>query len=327
MNWLITGGCGFIGSRLVRALITNKKNNIRIIDNLSVGKEFDLPRGSKVKNITDIKTKIPPQGLELVVGNILDEELTCTMCYGSDVIVHLAANTGVGPSVTDPRHDLQINVLGTFNMLEAAKKNGVRRFIFASSGAPLGDVEPPMHEELPTHPKSPYGASKLSGEAYCSSYFHSFQIDTVSLRFGNVYGPGSFRKNSVVAKFIRSVLNDKPLEIYGNGNQTRDFIFVDDLVDAIMKAATTKNIGGETFQIATNNETTVSKIADLILQQVEERGIGIVDVIKTTERIGDVKRNFSDITKAQNILNWNPSVSLQSGISQTLDYYLDEQLQ
>ena len=311
----------------MNALLLDRKNNVRVIDNLSVGSELDLQKISKFRKITDALDASHPQGLELVVGNVLDQELISKMCYGSDVIVHLAANTGVEQSVNNPDQDLQTNVIGTFNMLEAARKNKVSKFVFASSGAPLGDVQPPMHEELATHPKSPYGASKLAGEAYCSAYFHSFQIDTVSLRFGNVYGPGSSRKNSVIAKFIKSALNKETLEIHGSGEQTRDFIYVDDLVRAIIKAANTNSIGGEVFQIATNEETTVSKVSDLIIQECEKKGIEGVDVVKTSERVGDVKRNYSDITKAQNVLGWKPVVSLQSGICQTLDFYLNEHFQ
>lgn len=326
MNWLITGGCGFIGIGLVQALIADPKNNVRILDNLSVGSESDLLQVSMFKNITNVKLKTPPQGLELWVGDVLDDKLTTTASFGSDIIVHLAANTGVEPSVINPRHDLNMNVVGTFNMLEAARKNAVKKFIFASSGAPLGEVEPPIHENLPARPKSPYGASKLAGEAYCSAYFHAFDINTVSLRFGNVYGPRSDRKNSVVAKFIKSALKDEALEIYGDGGQTRDFIFVDDLVNAIKKAALIKNIGGEVFQIATNTETTISKIADLIVQQLVGRGICDIEIIKSSERVGDVRRNFSDITKAKKILGWEPLVPLQLGISKTLDHYLNEKL-
>ena len=246
MNWVITGGCGFIGSRLVNALLLDGKNNVRVIDNLSVGSENDLQKISKFRKITTLDAS-QPQGLELVVGDILDQELISKVCFRSDVIVHLAANTGVVQSVNDPGHDLQTNVIGTVKMLEAARENGVSKFIFASSGAPLGDVQPPMHEELATHPKSPYGASKLAGEAYCSAYFHSFQIDTVSLRFSNVYGPGSSRKNSVIAKFIKSALSKETLEIHGSGEQTRDFIYVDDLVKAIIRLLT-PIIGGEVFR-------------------------------------------------------------------------------
>ena len=137
---------------------------------------------------------------------------------GADVVIHLAANTGVGPSVENPRMDCETNVTGTLNALEAARAAGAGRFVFASSGAPLGVQTPPLHEEMAPHPASPYGASKLAGEGYCSAWFHSFGVETVVLRFGNVYGEGSTRKASVVAKFIKRALAGEVLEIYGDGS-------------------------------------------------------------------------------------------------------------
>ena len=142
----------------------------------------------------------------------------------------------MGPSVENPRLDMECNVIGTLNMLEGARMHKVKRFIFASSGAPIGECEPPIHEEMAPHPVSPYGASKLAGEGYCSAYFRTFDVETIALRFGNVYGPGSGHKNSVVAKFIRQAMQGETLEIYGDGKQTRDFIYIDDLIQAICLA-------------------------------------------------------------------------------------------
>ena len=158
-------------------------------------------------------------------------------------------------------------------MLEAARKNSVKRFVFASSGAPVGECNPPIHEELPCHPVSPYGASKLAGEGYCSAYYRTFGVETVALRFGNVYGPGSGHKNSVIAKFIKQAMNGEPLEIYGDGKQTRDFIYIDDLIEAIRLSATVERIGGNVFQIATNTETTVREMTNKLLPVLSEFGI------------------------------------------------------
>ena len=163
---------------------------------------------------------------------------------------------------------MEANVIGTFNMLEAARQNNVKKFIFASSGATIGEVEPPIHEEKVPRPVSPYGASKLAGEAYCSAYYLSFGIKTVSLRFANVYGPLSKHKNSVVAKFLKQAFSGETLEIYGDGSQTRDFIYIDDLIQAIILSVKS-DVGGEVFQIATFKETTVDEIAKKIKNLIE----------------------------------------------------------
>jgi len=265
-----------------------------------------------------------PKGVELIVGDIMDDQLALTVSQGCDIIVHFAANTGVGPSVENPRADMLANVVGTFNYLEAARINKIPRFIFASSGAPAGEVEPPIHEELPPHPVSPYGASKLAGEGYCSAYKRTFGIDTVMLRFGNVYGPGSVHKSSVVAKFIRRALAGETLEIYGDGTQTRDFIYIDDLIDAVMLAATAPDIGGEAFQIATSRETTVGEMAEKLVATLTEAGVANIKLINAETRLGDVKRNFSDTTKARQRLGWQPKIELDAGLGKTVSYFVNQ---
>ena len=321
MNWLITGGCGFIGTSLIKVLSKQNNHNIRIIDNLTTGTREDLANVCSFDEIneTDIGEF---NKIELIVGDILDEELAIKVTKGVDIIIHLAANTGVGPSVENPRADCLANVMGTFNYLEAARINQALRFVFASSGAPAGEVEPPIHEELPPHPVSPYGASKLAGEGYCSAYNKTFGIQTVILRFGNVYGPGSLHKSSVVAKFIRQALNKESLEIYGDGTQTRDFIYIDDLINALMLAVTTENIGGETFQIANNQETTVDEITDKIVSILNQNGVTDIMVVNGDTRLGDVKRNYSDTSKARTKLGWQPTMTQEEGLKRTIEYFV-----
>jgi UDP-glucose 4-epimerase len=325
MNWFITGGCGFIGTSLIArlSLDTDVKHNIRILDNLSTGTRADLSSVTsflEVENIDNLSVSL--DGVELVVGDILDEDLAYKLTKNIDVIVHLAANTGVGPSVENPRLDCFTNVIGVFNYLDAARINKVPRFIFASSGAPAGEVDPPIHEELPPHPVSPYGASKLAGEGYCSAYNKSFGIDTVMLRFGNVYGPRSLHKSSVVAKFIRQALDGETLEVYGDGTQTRDFIYIDDLVDALILSSHVDNIGGEAFQIASGMETTVGEMTGNLIHVMEQYGIKNIKVINGETRIGDVTRNYSDTTKAKQRLNWQPKVSQEEGLLKTVEYFI-----
>ena len=334
LKWLITGGCGFIGRNLVKHLLHQDPCLIRIVDNFTVGTRDDLARVCDFKEVDPSRMDAmagqqaeADKTVQLIEGDILDPELAERVTRGFDVIVHLAANTGVGPSVENPRMDCETNVIGTLNYLEAARKNCINRFVFASSGAPAGEVEPPIHEELPPHPVSPYGASKLAGEGYCSAYFRTFNVETVCLRFGNVYGPYSGKKDSVVARFIKQALAGEPLEIYGDGSQTRDFIYIDDLIQAIQLAAEKKDVAGEIFQIATSRETTVNEITQLIVSELEKKQIKGIEVRFSQPRKGDVKRNFSDTRKAGKILGWYPQTDLSRGLRQTLDWFWKVEMQ
>lgn len=315
-KWLITGGCGFIGTSLVKHLIKNEYyQQIRILDNLSVGTKSDLSRICGYSDFSNFKEN--SEGVFLTKGDILDTKLCIEASKGVDCIVHLAANTGVGPSVENPRKDMETNVIGTFNILEAARINGVKQFVFASSGAPAGEIILPIHEEIAPHPVSPYGSSKLAGEAYCSSYARTFGINTVALRFGNVYGPGSRHKSSVVAKFIKNVLAGMPCEIYGDGTQTRDFIFIHDLVIAIIKTSQIK-MGGEVFQIASSSELSILELAEKLKEIFKEFGYEM-RIEFGEKREGDVMRNYSDTSKAFDILEWEAETTLKSGLEQTIN--------
>jgi UDP-glucose 4-epimerase len=330
-RWLITGGCGLIGTNLIDQLL--KQDNapqIRILDNLSAGSREDL---AEVCEFTEAQPSDMTAGsaasdrrekyVELIVGDIRDDATCLACCDGVDVIIHLAANTGVPQSVENPRTDMETNVGGTFNMLEAARRCGVDKFIFASSGAPLGEVDPPIHEELAPHPVSPYGAGKLAGEAYCSAYYNAFGLNTIALRFGNVYGPRSQHKGSVVAKFIKQALAGETLEIYGDGGQTRDYIYIDDLILAIMLSTQKAGVGGEIFQIATSKETTVNELIRMLKDILAQRGIGNLKTVNAAQRKGDVRRNFSDTTKAKRILGWQANIELEDGIQRVYQWYSD----
>ena len=321
-SFLVTGGCGFIGQTLVGQLLRDGANFVRIVDDLSAGRPENLPQTAEIEYAEPSDFGLPVKPVQLLVGDIRDAALAEAACRGVDVIIHLAANTGVAPSVADPRTDCTANVIGTLNYLEGARHAGVKRFVFASSGATIGDCVPPIHEQLPARPVSPYGASKLAGEAYCSAYAHSFGIATVALRFGNVYGPGSEHKESVVAKFIRRALAGQPLQIYGDGAQTRDFVFVDDLVRAITRAAEAQNVGGEVFQIATARETTVGELAELLADAIVAEGYPRPRIEHVDRRVGDVLRNFADTSKAQARLEWAARTSLHEGLRSTVRWAL-----
>jgi UDP-glucose 4-epimerase len=327
MNYLITGGCGFIGVNLVRRLLeANNDCWIHVVDNLSVGTREALAAVGEFVGVRekDVK-KGPSNRLKLVVGDIRDQELAEKACKGIDVVVHLAANTGVIPSIEDPRSDCMANVIGALNYLEAARMNGIKRFVFASSGAPLGEQAPPIHEEMVPRPISPYGASKLCGEAYCSAYCGSYGVETVALRFGNVYGPRSTHKGSVVAKFIKHILALEPLPIYGDGNQTRDFIYVEDIVEAIVGSVEKPGVGGHVFQIATHQEHTVGEVAEE-LNALAQKYLGRTSpIVYEGERKGEVRRNFSDISKARRMLGFEPKHDLKTGLEKTFVWFIERQ--
>ena len=322
MNVLVTGGFGFIGAATVMRLKAYGAR-VRILDNLSVGQPSDLPAASAL--LADEAAAWTENVVHYVAGDLLDEDACTRASVGAEAIIHLAANTGVPISIENPRIDCMSNVVGTLNMLEAARANGVRRFVFASSGAPAGEVDPPIHENIVPRPISPYGASKLAGEAYCRVYNSTFGIETVALRFSNIYGPGSTRKTSVVATFCRRAVNGQHLEVYGDGGQTRDFIFIDDIVAAILRGAAAEGIGGELFQVATARETTVMEIAEKVRECCTAAGLPAPDVVTSEARQGDVRRNFSDTTKAREVLGWQAAHSLQEGVAATLQSFIDAQ--
>ena len=316
-QFLITGGCGFIGTSLIARLVeTQPDAQVRVLDNLSVGRKEDL---AEVCEFTEVTADgfLDKKGVVFIEGEVRDA-ITCEFAArNADCVIHLAANTGVGPSVENPREDMETNVVGTFNMLEGARINGVKQFVFASSGAPAGVVAPPIHEEVAPHPVSPYGSSKLAGEGYCSSYYHTFRINTVALRFGNVYGPRSKHKSSVVAKFIRQALKGEVCEIYGDGSQTRDFIFIDDLIDAILRASEFEG-GGETFQIASGAELSLNELVEKMKIVFESETGREMKVKHGDTRLGDVMRNYADTSKAKNVLGWQTSTKLSDGLRRTV---------
>jgi UDP-glucose 4-epimerase len=319
---LVTGGCGFIGRAVIHHIQANYPNTwIRVLDNLGQNASLAHPANTPPKYVPTHLS--PPTGTELVVADVRDPAAVSKAASGCKTIIHFAANTGVGPSVEDPRADMETNVGGTLNVLEAARAHGVARVVFASSGAPAGDVEPPIHEDLAPRPISPYGASKLAGEGYCSAYSHTFGIDTVGLRFSNVYGPGSSRKTSVVAQMVRKAMTGEVCQIFGDGHQTRDFLYISDLVRAV-ECAMTRPVGGEIFQIASGVETSVLDMVELLRGCLAQHGVNLITAHESA-RLGDATRNYSDVRKAKELLGWQPTTSLREGLQRTVAWFLSEQ--
>jgi UDP-glucose 4-epimerase len=295
---LVTGGAGFIGANLVRLLLEGGYE-VSVLDDFSTGRRQYL-NGLQVR---------------VIEADVRDAERTAA-AVEHDSIVHLAAQAGVPSSLVDPRRDCEVNVLGTLNLLEAARDKGVSRFVFASSNAPLGRQAPPASEDKAALPVSPYGASKLAGEGYCCCYNGSWGLGTVALRFGNVYGPFSAHKSSVVARFFTDIQRDGRVVVEGDGRQTRDFVYVGDLCTAIVLALES-HCGGETFQIATGVETSIAEVAE-IASKVSGRTI---TTDRREPRRGDVRRSYSSIAKADTVLGWRPTVSLGDGLAATWEWF------
>lgn len=320
MNWLVTGGAGFVGANLVKRLLADPGIRIRVLDNVSVSTPETLAEFGVVQISAGDLPSQAEGSLEFLHVDVRDTELARRAVAGSDVVVHLAAQTGVRQSIQNPMGDMSTNVIGTLSMLRAARDAGVSTFIFASSGAVLGDHSPPLKEDIVARPISPYGASKLAGEAYCHAFSGSYGLPTVVLRFSNAYGPYSMHKQSVVAKFIKEALAGRPLKIFGEGSQTRDYIFVDDVADAIILAARLRR-GSETFQIATQRETTVIDLTEMLSSILESTSGVRPERVHVDPLAGEVYRNYSDISRARDILGWEPTVTLEDGLRRAVDWF------
>lgn len=304
MRVLITGGCGFIGANLLRRLNGLGGFDVTVVDNEIVG----------------ARAAIAACDHRFVRGDIRDAALMARLVEGQDAVVHLAADTGVIPSIEDPRASFDVNVLGAMNVLEAVRRNGRARLISASTGgAILGDVVPPVHEGMAPNPLSPYGASKLMLEGYSSAYAASYGLPITCLRFSNVYGPLSFHKGSVVATFLRRILKGEPVTVYGDGSQTRDYVFVADLVDGIVSAMAREATG--VFQLGSGRPVTLNELIAEIEAVVAPRE---VTVERRDFREGEVKVTWCDIAKARAELGYDAPTQLAEGLRTTWDWLVAE---
>ncbi len=301
---LVTGGAGFIGTNLVRYLIDKTDWNIVVLDNLSSGKK------EYIENIANSR-------IDFIKGDIRNREDVNKGITGCDYVVNLAAQVGVIPSVEDPLFDMNVNVKGTIILLEESVKNKIKRFVQASSAAPLGEQEMPLDESKVPRPLSPYGASKLACEGYCSAYSGSYDLSTVVLRFSNVYGPFCENKGSVIPKFIRKILNDEKITIFGDGNQTRDFVNVKDIAQGIFLALTKRlDKPHDLFQLGTGKETSINKLIKILENCFSKK------IIKeyTSPRSGEIYRNYVNIKKANHILDYLPEIPIKNGIKSTKNW-------
>jgi len=305
---LVTGGAGFIGSHLVDRL-SQQKCKIIVYDN------FDPFYTGKEDNI---KHHFGNRNFRLIKGDILDFETLCSAMKGVDIVFHEAAQAGVGYSMENPHKTHMVNVTGTLNVLRAAKKQGVEKVISASSSSVYGIPEHlPMREEHPTKPLSIYGASKLAAEAYCHLFYKLFGLNTVSLRYFTVYGERN-RPDMAVFKFTKLIFEGKPPIIYGDGSQTRDFTYVNDIVKGTILAAEKDDIGGEPFNLGGGVQTTVNDLLNQLL-----RLIGKQDIIPVYDkpRPEDMPHTLADISKARKMLGYAPSTALEEGLRRFVSWY------
>lgn len=329
--FLVTGGAGFIGSHIVETLV-KRGEKVRILDNLITGKKDNLEEatGCSLANISELasQSKILPLGKrgEFLFGDITDLAVCRQACQGISHVFHEAALTSVQRSVEDPVSSHQINTTGTLNILLAAKEVGVKRLVYASSSSVYGDVSSdpeevkPKEESLPSNPESPYAASKLSGENYCRIFSKIYGLETVSLRYFNVFGPRQDPHSdyaAVIPKFIAALLNESPPHIYGDGNQSRDFTYVEDVVQANLLAMEKKEVSGRVFNIACSQGTSINQLLNLI-QRISGRKIS---PRYEKPRKGEVRHSLADIRLAKAYLGYEVKRSLEEGLSFTWKWF------
>lgn len=306
---VVTGGAGFVGSHLTEALV-KKGCEVTILDNLSNG--FI----GNISHLLNCSNKV-----NLIQGDIRDAEVCIKAVEGAEVVFHEAAQINPVLAVENPFIDFETNARGTLNILEAARKKDVKKFIFASTNVYANPKYLPIDENHPIDLLSPYAASKLSGEAYCIVYNNTYGLKTVRLRYTNIYGPrqrATRNESGVVTIFIERVLKGMRPIIFGDGDQTRDFIYVSDVIQANILAAESKKAHAEVFNIGSGQETSVNTLAKLILKIA---GKEYLTPEYAPYRTADFRRCVVDITKARNVLVFNPKITLEKGLRKTVDWW------
>jgi UDP-glucose 4-epimerase len=298
---LVTGGAGFIGSHLASELL-KRKYSVVVFDNLCSG---------KTANLREISGKT---GFRFLEGDIRDENKLVAAFEDVDVVIHLAALIDIAASIANPSETNDVNVTGTLNVLCEAARCKVKRLIFASSTAVYGDAKKlPINEDTDVNPISPYAASKLAGEAYCKAFTGSFNLSTVVLRFFNVYGPRSEKSPycGVITKFLQQSNEDETLKIFGDGKQTRDFIHVKDIVEALILALEARGVDGETFNICTGIPTSIDDLAKAVQVATQKDS----PITHEAARQGEIKFSYGDPSKAKEKLHFKAKISLSEGLS------------
>jgi len=305
---LVTGGAGFVGSRIVARLL-EAGAEVLVLDDFSTGLRTNLPDSAP--------------SLEVVDGSVLDQDVVRDAVTGRDIVIHAAARNIV-LSTKNPRDDFAVNIGGTLNVLLAAREASPSRIVYTSSCSIYGNPRYlPIAEEDPTNLLSPYAVSKFAGEGYCHAFYESYDLPTAVVRYSNVFGPGQTPENpycGVVAKLFYAALTDEPLQIHGDGEQTRDYTYVEDAVDATLSAAVSPKAAGQAYNVGTGVETSVNRLAALIIEitgtSAELRHIDRRD-------IDNIRRRAVNIEKIRRELRWTPGVTLEQGLRETHAWLLE----
>jgi nucleoside-diphosphate-sugar epimerase len=303
-RYLITGGAGFIGSHLVRRIL-EAGGIVRVVDNLSTG------YAERLDGIRD--------SVHVLTGDLADESIAAEAVQGIDYVLHQAAVPSVQRSVVDAVGTNRSNVTATLNLLENCRKAGVRRFVYAASSSAYGETEIlPKTEEMPANPLSPYALQKWVGERYCKLYYELHGLETVSLRYFNVFGPGQnpySEYSAVIPKFTTRLLAKEPITVYGDGEQSRDFTYIDNVIEANMLALRARNAPGEVCNIGCGQRVSLN---DLIRMLEEVIGVR-AQVNYAPPKPGDVRHSLADITKAARVLEYVPKIQIEEGLRRTVE--------
>jgi nucleoside-diphosphate-sugar epimerase len=303
-SYLVTGGAGFIGSHLAEELV-RRGHHVRVVDSLTTGKRSNLAHLSHI---------------EFIEGDLADKAVAARAVCGMDYVLHQAAIASVPRSVTDPIASHRANVTASLNILVAARDAGVRRLVYAGSSAAYGNAPPlPKHEEMPTAPVSPYALQKLVAEQYCQMFTELYGLETVTTRYFNVFGPRqdpASPYSGVISLFSSAVIEGRRPTIYGDGRQTRDFTYVDNVVDGVLRACEAPGVAGHVINIATGLRISLN---ELLAAMNRIAGTNIAAVYKES-RQGDVTDSQADISKAATLLGYVPKVSLEEGLTRTMQW-------
>jgi len=304
-SYLVTGGAGFIGSHLTEELV-RRGERVRVVDNLSTGKRQNLAHLS---------------GVELLVGDLADLEVAKRAVAGVGYVLHQAAIPSVPRSVADPVTSNRSNIDATLNVLVAARDAGVKRLVYAGSSSAYGDTPTlPKHEDMPANPLSPYALQKLVGEQYAAMFFRLYGFDAVTIRYFNVFGPRqdpSSPYSGVISLFISALMDGRQPTIYGDGEQTRDFTYVANVVDGVLRACHAPGLGGQTLNVATGGRVSLNELFRMLRDLTGAH----VDAAYAEARPGDVRHSQADIGRARALLGYEPIVGLREGLERTLDWH------